>query len=55
MVIAQLGYIGEMACTTWLDPDEPEEEGERAVARAAEFTDLALTRTTIDSLLNALT
>ena len=54
MAIAQLGHIGEMACTTWLDPNEPEEERERAVARAAEFTDLALTRTTIHALLDAL-
>ena len=54
MAIAQLGHIGEMACTTWLDPNEPEEERVRAVARAAEFTDLALTRATIDSILDAL-
>ena len=54
MAIAQLGHIGEMACTTWLDPNEPEVERERAVTRAAEFTDLALTRATIDALLDAL-
>jgi Ser/Thr protein kinase RdoA (MazF antagonist) len=54
MAIAQLGHIGEMACMTWLDPDEPEVEREHAVARAAEFTDLALTRATIESLLDAL-
>ncbi len=54
MAIAQLGHIGEMACTTWLDPNEPEEERERAVTRAAEFTDLTLTRKAIDELLDAL-
>ncbi len=54
MAIAQLGHIGEMACATWLDPDEPEMERERAVTRAAEFTEHALMRATIDSLLDAL-
>jgi Ser/Thr protein kinase RdoA (MazF antagonist) len=54
MAIAQLGHIGEMACTTWLDPNEPEEERERAVERAADFAEHALTRATIESLLHAL-
>ncbi|MGH2597028.1 MAG: phosphotransferase enzyme family protein [Actinomycetota bacterium] len=54
MAIAQLGHIGEMACTTWLDPNEPEKEREHAVVRAAEFTDLAMTRATIEALLDAL-
>jgi Ser/Thr protein kinase RdoA (MazF antagonist) len=54
MAIAQLGHIGEMVCTTWLDPNETEEERERANARATEFTEHALTRTTIGSLLDAL-
>ena len=54
MAIAQLGHIGEMACTTWLDPDEPTGERERAIGRAAEFTQTGLTRATIDALLDAL-
>lgn len=54
MAIAQLGHIGEIACTTWLDPSEPAVERERTVGRVAGFTQLALTRSTIDSLLDAL-
>ncbi len=53
MAIAQLGHIGEMACITWLDPDEPEVERERAIARVAEFTELALTRSSIEDLLDS--
>ena len=54
MTIAQLGHIGEMACATWLDFGEPEEERARAVTRFAEFTREGLTRATIGALLASL-
>jgi Ser/Thr protein kinase RdoA (MazF antagonist) len=53
MTIAQLGHIGEIACATWLDPDEPEVERERAVVRFDEFAGEALTREAITELLEA--
>ena len=55
MLIAQLGHIGEDACTRWLDPGESEAERERQEARMEEFVALPLTRDTLDGLLDAAT
>jgi Ser/Thr protein kinase RdoA (MazF antagonist) len=55
MLIAQLGHIGEDACRRWLDPNEPQEERDRQVARAEEFLALPLTLDAIDELLDAVT
>jgi thiamine kinase-like enzyme len=54
MLIAQLGHIGESACSRWLDPNESEVERARQVARAEEFIALPLTRVRIEELLSAL-
>jgi Ser/Thr protein kinase RdoA (MazF antagonist) len=51
LAIAQLGHIGEMAISVWLDPAEPPEERRRQEARIEEFVTLALTRRTIEQLL----
>jgi len=53
LAIAPLGHIGEMAVATWLDPAEPEEERRRQVARIEEFVTFAVTRQTIDRILDA--
>ena len=42
-----------MAVATWLDPAEPEEERRRQVARIEEFVTFAVTRQTIDRILDA--
>jgi hypothetical protein len=54
MLIAQLGHIGENACSRWLDTSESEVERDRQVKRAEEFIALPLTRAWIDELLSAL-
>jgi aminoglycoside phosphotransferase (APT) family kinase protein len=51
-VIAQLGHIGERHCRRWLDPATSQDERRHHEAGVAEFTDLALTRETIDALLD---
>ncbi len=53
MLIAQLGHIGEDACTRWLDPTEPASERARQAERADEFLSLPLTRDTIDEIVDA--
>lgn len=53
MLIAQLGHIGEDACTRWLDPIEPAGERARQAERADEFLTLPLTRDTIAAILDA--
>jgi Ser/Thr protein kinase RdoA (MazF antagonist) len=55
MLIAQLGHIGEDACTRWLDPSESVAERERQEVRVEEFIALPLTRNGIDQLLAAIT
>ena len=53
MLIAQLGHIGEDACTRWLDPTEPASERTRQAERADEFLSLPLTRDTIVEIVDA--
>ena len=55
MLIAQLGHIGEDACTRWLDPGESDAERERQELRMEEFIALPLTTNGIDQLLAAIT
>ncbi len=51
LVIAQVGHIGEMAISTWLDPATSPEERRRQEPRIEEFVTLALTRRTIERIL----
>ena len=53
MTIAQLGHIGEMAISAWLDPVTPDAERERWAGRIDEFTSSTLTRADIDDILRA--
>jgi len=53
LAIAQLGHIGEMAISTWLDPAQSPEERRRQEPRIEEFVTLALTRRTIEQILAA--
>ena len=55
MLVAQLGHIGEDACSRWLDASGSDEERARQAARADEFLTLSLTRRRIDEILDAVT
>jgi Ser/Thr protein kinase RdoA (MazF antagonist) len=51
MLVAQLGHIGEDACSRWLDPNLSDVERERQSVRAAEFLALPLTRASVEETL----
>ena len=53
MLVAQLGHIGEDACSRWLDTSGTADERARQAARADEFLTLSLTRRGIDEILDA--